>query len=196
MLDNFIFAMALLGILTAIVSAICVCRGPSLRAFIGRTKEGGRIAEAELCSSTSRDVCKLYHNSTIFRVFGQLKIFKIMHDCSALLPEGRDSRATPGCNIYTFQEYINTDLTKNARWVEPGTRFSAGNKAQPEKHNEVKLEERSPTPSDSQKWLQRYVVILWGGPLFLVLDSKNLVLAGHSLYETRQLAFRPGCALK
>ncbi|KAL7907858.1 hypothetical protein GGI35DRAFT_486842 [Trichoderma velutinum] len=57
-LDNFLFAMASLGILTGVVSATRVCGGPSLRAFIGRAQEGGGIAEAELCSSTSRDVKK------------------------------------------------------------------------------------------------------------------------------------------
>lgn len=50
-LDYFIFAMAPMGILTAVVSAIRVCGGPSLRAFIGRGQEGGRNAEVELCSS-------------------------------------------------------------------------------------------------------------------------------------------------
>ncbi|KAF4930951.1 hypothetical protein CGCVW01_v000720 [Colletotrichum viniferum] len=68
--DNFIFAMAPLGVVTAVVSAIRVCGGPGLRAFIGRAQDGGGIAEAELCSSTSRDVCELYHNGAIVRVFG------------------------------------------------------------------------------------------------------------------------------
>jgi len=81
--DNFIFAMAPLGILTAVVSAIRVCGGASLRAFIGRAQEGGGIAEAELCSSTSRDVCELYHNGAIVRVFGRPKILEIVHDRDA-----------------------------------------------------------------------------------------------------------------
>ncbi|KAL6810074.1 hypothetical protein J3E69DRAFT_378005 [Trichoderma sp. SZMC 28015] len=79
-LDNFIFAMAPLGILTGVVSAIRVCGGPSLRAFIGRAQEGGGIAEAELCSSTSRDVCELYHNGAIVRVFGRPRILEIVYD--------------------------------------------------------------------------------------------------------------------
>jgi hypothetical protein len=57
--DYFIFAMAHIGILT---SAIWVCGSPSLRTFISRAQEGEGIAEAELCSSTSRDVCELYSN--------------------------------------------------------------------------------------------------------------------------------------
>ncbi|QVM13645.1 hypothetical protein D8B26_008253 [Coccidioides posadasii str. Silveira] len=59
LLDNVIFAAAPLGILTAIVSVIRVCGSPSLRAFIGRAQEGRGIAEVELCSSTSNDVCEL-----------------------------------------------------------------------------------------------------------------------------------------
>ncbi|KXH59543.1 hypothetical protein CSAL01_06632 [Colletotrichum salicis] len=74
--DNFIFAMAPLGVITAVVSAIRVCGGYSLRAFIGRAQEGGGIAEAELCSSTSRDVCELYHIGAIVRVFGRIKILE------------------------------------------------------------------------------------------------------------------------
>lgn len=54
-LDYVIFAMAPMGILTAVVSAIRVCGSPSLRAFIGRAQEGGGNAEAELCPSISRN---------------------------------------------------------------------------------------------------------------------------------------------
>ena len=50
--DNIIFAMAPLGVLTAVVSVIRVCGPPVLRAFVGRAQEGTLIAEAELCSST------------------------------------------------------------------------------------------------------------------------------------------------
>lgn len=78
-IDYFIFAMAPMGILTAIVSAIRVCGSPSLRAFIGRAQEGGGVAEAELCSSTSRDVCELYNNGGIARVFGRPKILEVVN---------------------------------------------------------------------------------------------------------------------
>ncbi|CEL03894.1 hypothetical protein ASPCAL05032 [Aspergillus calidoustus] len=99
-LDYFIFAMAPMGILTAVVSAIRVCGSPSLRAFIGRAQEGAGIAEAELCSSTSRDVCELYNNGGIARVFGRPKILEVVYD-----PDNRDfSDGTAG--IYTFQQYV------------------------------------------------------------------------------------------
>ncbi|KAL4995046.1 hypothetical protein BDV10DRAFT_137681 [Aspergillus recurvatus] len=63
-LDHLIFAMAPMGILTAVVSAIRVCGSPSLRA-----QEGAGNAEVELCTSTSRDVCELYNNGGITRGF-------------------------------------------------------------------------------------------------------------------------------
>ncbi|ETS86383.1 hypothetical protein PFICI_00211 [Pestalotiopsis fici W106-1] len=119
-LDNFIFAMAPLGILTAVVSAIRVCGGPSLRAFIGRAQEGGGIAEAELCSSTSRDVCELYHNGAIVRVFGRPKILEIVHDREAPCSFDTNSKTVPDCGIYPFQEYIKTQRAKDAGWKELG----------------------------------------------------------------------------
>lgn len=123
--DNFIFAMAPLGIVTAIVSAIRVCGGPSLRAFIGRAQEGGGIAEAELCSSTSRDVCELYHNGAIVRVFGRPKILEVVHDIDqADFSYGVNDpkRLTPPkCGIYFFKDYINDGLAEKAGWKETGS---------------------------------------------------------------------------
>ncbi|KAL7789097.1 hypothetical protein V8C37DRAFT_418073 [Trichoderma ceciliae] len=100
-LDYFIFAMAPMGILTAVVSAIRVCGSPSLRAFIGRAQEGGGNAEAELCSSTSRDVCELYNNGGIARVFGRPKILEVVYDPAA------KQKFTDGlAGIYTFRKFV------------------------------------------------------------------------------------------
>jgi hypothetical protein len=99
-IDYYIFALAPIGILTAVVSAIRVCGSPSLRAFTGRAQEGGGLAEAELCSSTSRDVCELYNNGGIARVFGRPKILEIVHD-----PVKEDTNdETAG--IYTFRHNL------------------------------------------------------------------------------------------
>ena len=77
MVDYFIFAMGPIGVLTAIISAIRVCGSLSLRAFIGRAQTGGGISEAELRSSTSRDVCELYNNGGTARVFGRPKLLVV-----------------------------------------------------------------------------------------------------------------------
>ncbi|CAG7930457.1 unnamed protein product [Penicillium olsonii] len=102
MVDYFIFAMAPMGILTGLVSAIRVCGTPSLRAFIGRAQEGAGNAEAELCTSTSRDVCELYNSGGIARVFGRPKILEVLHDPAYDFENAQDQTA----GIYTFQEYI------------------------------------------------------------------------------------------
>ncbi|KAK6513482.1 hypothetical protein TWF281_005106 [Arthrobotrys megalospora] len=81
-LDNIIFAVAPLGILTAVVSVIRVCGSSSLRAFIGRAQEAHGISEAELCSSTSRDVCELWSNGGISRIFGRPRILEFIYSGS------------------------------------------------------------------------------------------------------------------
>ena len=103
-LDYFIFAMAPMGILTALVSAIRVCGGPSLRAFVGRAQEGSGNAETELCSSTSRDVCELYNKGGIARVFGRPKILEIVYD-----PDNEDFGIGKPAGIYTFEKYLGKD---------------------------------------------------------------------------------------
>ncbi|KAL7788927.1 hypothetical protein V8C37DRAFT_418210 [Trichoderma ceciliae] len=117
-LDSFLFAMAPLGILTGVVSVIRVCGGPSLRAFIGRAQEGGGVAEAELCSSTSRDVCELYHNGAIVRVFGRPKILEVVFDPSLEINEAGDKRHEPSINL--SREYFQKSIKKDTRWKEVG----------------------------------------------------------------------------
>ena len=78
-LDYFIFAMAPIGIITAVVSAIRVCGHSSLRAFIGRSQEGDGVVEAELCTSTSRDVCELFNRGGITRVLGRPSILELIY---------------------------------------------------------------------------------------------------------------------
>ncbi|KAI5861325.1 putative ankyrin repeat protein [Durotheca rogersii] len=115
--DVIIFAMGPMGIITAIVSAIRVCGGPSLRAFIGRAQEGAGAAEAELCSSTSPDVCELYNNNGIARIFGRPKLLEIIHNPE---PDGKEffsaKRVEATAGLYSSKEYIG----KNRHpWTEP-----------------------------------------------------------------------------
>ncbi|KAF2192437.1 hypothetical protein K469DRAFT_554721 [Zopfia rhizophila CBS 207.26] len=78
-LDNIIFGVAPLGILTVVVSVIRVYGNALLKSFIGRAQEAHGVAEAELCSSTSEDVCELWSNGGICRVFGRLKILEFFY---------------------------------------------------------------------------------------------------------------------
>jgi hypothetical protein len=74
--DSIIFGVAPFGILTAVVSVIRIYGDSSLRSFIDRSQEAHGLAEAELCSSTSEDVCELWSNGGICRVFGRPKILE------------------------------------------------------------------------------------------------------------------------
>lgn len=124
-LDYFIFAMAPVGIVTAITSAIRVAGDASLRAFIGRAQEGDGAVEAELCTSTSRDVCELFHRGGITRVFGRPKILEIV----LLRGHGEEDKVENGqyvMGVYLFRDYLKRqEKNPNAAWVPKNGRKRA-----------------------------------------------------------------------
>ena len=65
--DNIILAMAPLGILTIIVSAIRVGGPQWLKAIIGRARESLADAESELMSSTSDEVYEFWNGQQIVK---------------------------------------------------------------------------------------------------------------------------------
>ncbi|GAB1318488.1 hypothetical protein MFIFM68171_08698 [Madurella fahalii] len=121
-LDYFIFAMAPVGIVTAITSAIRVTGDASLRAFIGRAREGDGTVEAELCTSTSRDVCELFHRGGITRVFGRPKILEIVR----VRGHGEEDKVENGqyvMGVYLFRDYLKrNEKNPNAAWVPKKSR--------------------------------------------------------------------------
>ena len=102
--DNIIFAMAPLGVITAIVSAIRVGGPTWLKAIIGRARENRAAAEAELMSSTSGEVCELWNRQQVVRIMGSAPI----REFTILLPRGSstlkvdDANSQPVC--YTLEE--------------------------------------------------------------------------------------------
>jgi hypothetical protein len=68
--DNVVLAMCPVGIITAVVGAIRTGGPPWLKTLIGRARESKAIAEQELMSSTSKEVCELWNGSEIVRVMG------------------------------------------------------------------------------------------------------------------------------
>ncbi|RYP61522.1 hypothetical protein DL771_010109 [Monosporascus sp. 5C6A] len=111
-LDYFIFAMAPIGVITAVVSTIRVCGHSSLRAFIGRSQEGDGAIEAELCTSTSRDVCELFTKGGITRVLGRPSILELVYD-----PRDNDHDKA---GLFLFRHYLQTRASLENR-VSPGT---------------------------------------------------------------------------
>ncbi|KAL4818118.1 hypothetical protein BDW67DRAFT_174417 [Aspergillus spinulosporus] len=73
-LDNLIFALCPLGILTAVVSIIRICGNPSLRAFVGRANEAPGEAENELLSCVSEGTAELFNDGGISREQGSYEL--------------------------------------------------------------------------------------------------------------------------
>lgn len=97
-LEDIIFAMAPLGIITAMISAIRV-GGPNwLKAVVGRARESSAMAEVELLSSTSHEVCELWNGHAIVRVMGSPSIAEILYF------EEADMAGDNTCGLYTFEE--------------------------------------------------------------------------------------------
>ncbi|KAF1364114.1 hypothetical protein EJ07DRAFT_100393 [Lizonia empirigonia] len=86
--DYLIFALAPIGLVTAVVSVIRVCGGKWLRSFIGRAQEGNAAVEAELCTSTSKDICEVFNSGGITRTLGRAKILEIIR-----VPQPKDRSA-------------------------------------------------------------------------------------------------------
>ncbi|KAI5797198.1 hypothetical protein FPQ18DRAFT_422484 [Pyronema domesticum] len=77
-IEDLIFVVAPLGIITAITGAIRV-GGPSyLKAIIGRAREGKGAIELELMSSTSTDICELWNGNGVSWVQGSVRPAPIM----------------------------------------------------------------------------------------------------------------------
>jgi hypothetical protein len=107
-LDYIIFAVAPIGILTALVSATRLCGSTALRAFIGRSQEGQGAVEAELCTSTSRDVCELFTWGGIQRVLGRPSILELVYfprHGNRANTFGHTSRANP--DLLLSKEYFS-----------------------------------------------------------------------------------------
>lgn len=114
-LDYFIFAVCPLGIITAIVSVIRVCGHSSLRAFIGRSQEGNGVVEAELCTSTSRDVCELFNHGGITRVLGQPNVLELV----CVSPKAQKTPwGAEGHRLFLFQHYLQKMEEDECEWTK------------------------------------------------------------------------------
>ena len=117
--DSIIFAMAPLGIVTAIIGAIRVS-GPSwLKTIIGRARESRAIAEAELMSSTSKEVCELWNGQEIVRVMGEGPIREFI----ILLPGPSGLKAGPlidqETSVVKLSRLSNGCLKKQSSYIPP-----------------------------------------------------------------------------
>ncbi|KAI1632668.1 hypothetical protein F4809DRAFT_653140 [Biscogniauxia mediterranea] len=76
--DCILLAMAPLGIITTIVSAIRVGGPTWLKAVVGRARENLSAAEIELMSSTSKEACELWNGRNVIRCQGSARIWQFI----------------------------------------------------------------------------------------------------------------------
>ncbi|CAI0653162.1 unnamed protein product [Colletotrichum noveboracense] len=69
--DNFLLAMGPVGIITIVLSAIRIGGSRTLKSVVGRARETQAVAEQELLSSTSSNVCEVWNGQQIVRLVGE-----------------------------------------------------------------------------------------------------------------------------
>lgn len=118
-----------IGILTAITGAIRIQGSQVAKAFIGRARENKALAEIELMSSTSGEVCEMFNGNSIVRAMGKPKIteflifpekYKELEEEHRKLEEQqleKDEKPDGSCGIESFDSAISEkcDLMKCKR---------------------------------------------------------------------------------
>lgn len=99
-----LFALAPLGIITAIVADIRVAGSSALQAIIGRAKETRGDVEADLMSSTSTDVCELWSGEGVVRVIGTPKVLQLVYRWSEEGDSGATGHFDLKAGILNFQD--------------------------------------------------------------------------------------------
>ncbi|RMJ08402.1 hypothetical protein CDV36_011994 [Fusarium kuroshium] len=106
--DNIILSMAPLGIITIIVSAIRV-GGPSwLKALVGRARENIAVAEADLMSSTSNEVCELWNGHHVVRCMGSAPISEFI----CLMPTSVHRKNIQDVRVISLDEALDKGYIK------------------------------------------------------------------------------------
>lgn len=76
--DCILLAVAPIGAITTVVSAIRVAGPTWLKSFIGRARENLAAAEVEVMSSTSKETCELWNGHRVVRCPGSANIYQFI----------------------------------------------------------------------------------------------------------------------
>ncbi|KAL7806694.1 ankyrin repeat-containing domain protein [Trichoderma aethiopicum] len=87
--DCILLAVAPIGAITVVVSAIRVAGPAWLKSFIGRARENLSSAEVEVMSSTSKEACELWNGHSVVRCPGSADMYQFV----CLLPKGCDPKS-------------------------------------------------------------------------------------------------------
>ncbi|CAH0045102.1 unnamed protein product, partial [Clonostachys solani] len=111
--DCVLLAMAPLGILTIIVSAIRVKGPPWLKSIIGRARENLSTAEIELMSSTSREVCELWNGLNLVRCQGSAEIWQFICLIPDSVKSGGDKHPQHEVEIKSLRDMLEEKVLVN-----------------------------------------------------------------------------------
>lgn len=104
--DCIALAMAPLGIITVLVSAIRVGGPPWLKAVIGRARENIAAAEMELMSSTSEEVCELFNGNSFIRCQGTAPVWEYI----CIIPKNASSQEKRPLQFMTLDDAVDKGL--------------------------------------------------------------------------------------
>ncbi|KAI5842136.1 hypothetical protein DFP73DRAFT_515460, partial [Morchella snyderi] len=133
-IDNILLALAPLGIITILVSAIRVSGAGPLKSLIGRGRETRSVVETDLLSSTSSEVCELWSGGGVLRVVGTAALLQLIWVPGEV---GKDSR--------------NRHYTKKRSGGSQSKRTgSRGNPEKPAADQEDTPDDQEDTPDDQE----------------------------------------------
>lgn len=112
--DSIIFAVAPLGVITAVVGAIRVGGSKAMAATIGRAGEGRAAAEVELMSSTSGDIYE-YWDGRVVRERGKSPIIELVY----VVPDGLDESEN-SILLRKWEDDVGIYDSKSARSLSNG----------------------------------------------------------------------------
>ncbi|KAL7794356.1 ankyrin repeat-containing domain protein [Trichoderma ceciliae] len=110
--DCILLAVAPIGAITTVVSAIRVAGPAWLKSFIGRARENLSAAEIEVMSSTSKEACELWNGQSVIRCPGSADIYQFI----CLIPNGYNAENLSQKQLdiqYKKLEVIERDIDKD-----------------------------------------------------------------------------------
>ncbi|PTB38665.1 hypothetical protein M441DRAFT_113246, partial [Trichoderma asperellum CBS 433.97] len=108
--DCILLAVAPIGAITTVVSAIRVAGPTWLKSFIGRARENLAAAEVEVMSSTSKETCELWNGHRVVRCPGSADIYQFI----CLIPNDK----TPDNHVTHIPSSNNASSTNSQQTQE------------------------------------------------------------------------------
>ncbi|TFB02620.1 Ankyrin-3 [Trichoderma ghanense] len=118
--DCILLAVAPIGAITTVVSAIRVAGPTWLKSFIGRARENMSAAEVEIMSSTSDEACELWKDHGVVRCPGSADIYQFV----CLLPKGSNLESVVRMQTTVRCEELATLMDKGKSGILQRTKIT------------------------------------------------------------------------